>query len=206
MEKNRKNKVTQQIRKTNVVKSMPPQSYAKESQQQTLLWPLSLVSCLCSAHKPPYRKQHFLSVCLGSFQVENQCLTVFNNVGYFTHACCSSVSDHGLLCQVILKQTKQARSLLLSMFQICKLNPFHYLHIHLGICLLMQNYPKVQIPSFCHRLAICYQHPLLQQTGLPASRDESVGKSYHFCFSISALKHLQKLQLYSCNNTVHSNK
>lgn len=50
MEKNRKNKVTQQIRKTNLVKSMPPQSYAKESQQQTLLWPLS--SCELSVFCP----------------------------------------------------------------------------------------------------------------------------------------------------------
>lgn len=164
-----------------------------------------LVSCLRSAHYPPYRKQRFLSVCLGSFQVENQCLTVFNNVGYFNHACCSSVSNHDLLCQVTLKQTKKARSLLLSMFQICKPYPLRHLHIHLGICLLMQNYPKVQIPSFCHRLAICYQHPPPQQTGLPESRDESVGRRHHFCSSISALKHSQKLQLDSCNNPVHPN-
>ena len=40
------------------------------------------------------------------------------------------------------------------MFQICKPYPLHYLHIHLGICLLMQNYPKVQLPSFCHRRRI----------------------------------------------------
>lgn len=93
------------------------------------------------------------------------------------------------------------------MFQICKPHPLHYLHIHLGICLLMQNYPKVQLPSFCCGLATCYQHSPLQQTGFPASREESMWRRHHFCFSffISALKHLQKLQPYSCNNPIQPN-
>lgn len=105
------------------------------------------------------------------------------------------------------KTKKKAVSLLLTMFQICKPYPLHHLHIHLGICLLMQNCSEVQLPSFCHRLAICYQPSSLQQMGYPASREESVARR-HFCLSvfISTLNHLRKLHLYSCNNPVHPNR
>lgn len=43
-----------------------------------------LVSCLHSARSPPYRKSRFPSACLGSFQIENWCLAVFNNLIFLT--------------------------------------------------------------------------------------------------------------------------
>lgn len=51
------------------------------------------------------------------------------------------------------------------MFQICKPYPLHYPHIHLGICLLIQNYPKVQLPSLLSvTIILLYSEEGLQQT------------------------------------------
>lgn len=151
------------------------------------------VSCVLSAHNQKEQALPFhLSRIFPSWKLVPD---RFQQCNFLNRACCSSTSNHHLLCQGILKHRRRP-DLYYWLLQICKHTLLHYLHIHLGLCLLMQNCPKVQLPRFCHRPAICYPYSPLRQTGFPASREDPVGRTgNHFLFLfISALKHLQKVQ------------